>query len=147
MRQMTRANVWFPEIFNDFFYNTWTPKVNNVTAPATNVTESEHEYTVELATPGMSKEDFNIRIDNENELVINMEKKASTQEENKEEQGRTRYLRREFAYSKYTQTLILPDDVDKKQIAAKVENGVLYVTLPKVVEANEPKVAQQITVS
>jgi len=68
-----------------------------------------------------------------------MEKKA----EEKEEKGH--YLRREFAYSKYEQTLILPDDVQKEGIAARVANGVLTVVLPKI-KVQEQKVARQITV-
>lgn len=56
------------------------------------------------------------------------------------------YLRREFNYSKYEQTLILPDDVNKEQIAAKVADGVLSVTLPKNVKEEEPKVERQISI-
>jgi HSP20 family protein len=75
----------------------------------------------------MKKEDFNIHVNEDNDLVISMEKKEEKKDENKE----ARYLRREFSYSKYQQTLILPDDVDKDKIDAKVENGVLTIELPK----------------
>jgi HSP20 family protein len=66
-------------------------------------------------------------------------------QEHKEEDKNTRYLRREFSYSKFEQTLILPDDVEKTKISAKVENGVLTVELPKV-EETKVKVARQITI-
>ena len=99
----------------------------NATAPAINVIESEKDYKVEVAAPGMTKEDFNVRIDEDNNLVISMEKKS----ESKEEQKEHRYLRREFSYSKFQQTMILPDDVDKEKIAAGVEHGVLTIDLPK----------------
>lgn len=85
------------------------------------------EYKVELAAPGMTKDDFNVHIDEDNNLVISMEKKT----ENKEEKKDGRYLRREFSYSKFQQTMILPDNVDKEKIAAQVENGVLNINLPK----------------
>jgi len=75
-----------------------------------------------------------------------MEKKNESQEDEKTAKT-TRYLRREFSYSKYLQTLILPDDVDKKKISAKVENGILTITLPKLEATEEPKVSQQIIVS
>ena len=101
---------WLPSIFNDFFDNDWMVKAN-ATAPAINVFETEKEYKVELAAPGMTKEDFNVHIDEENNLVISMEKKT----ENKEEKKEGRYLRREFSYSKFQQTMILPDDVDKRK--------------------------------
>ena len=121
-----RTQNWLPSIFNDFFDNEWMEKAN-ATAPAINVIESETDYKVEVAAPGMKKEDFNIHIDEENDLVISMEKKEEKNEEKKE----SRYLRREFSYSKFQQTLILPDDVDKEHIDAKVENGVLTIDLPK----------------
>ena len=121
-----RTQNWLPDIFNDFFDNNWMVKTN-ATAPAINVIENEHDYRIEVAAPGMTKEDFNVQIDESNNLVISMEKKN----ENKEENKNGRYLRREFSYSKFQQTIILPDDVDKEQISAEVKDGVLNVTLPK----------------
>lgn len=128
MTALVRRNqdYWLPSIFNDFFENEWMGRAN-ATAPAINVKESKDNYTVEVAAPGMTKEDFNVNIDTENNLVISMEKKSEKNEENKE----TRYLRREFSYSKFQQTIILPDDVDKDKIGAKVTDGVLNINLPK----------------
>ena len=114
----------------------------NATAPAINVLETEKEYKVELAAPGMTKDDFNVRIDEDNNLVISMEKKT----ENKEEKKEGRYLRREFSYSKFQQTMILPDNVDKEKISAAVENGVLSVQLPKISEEEVKKAEKQIEV-
>jgi HSP20 family protein len=99
----------------------------NGTAPAINVIESEKQYKVEVAAPGMTKEDFNIRVDEDNNLVISMEKKV----ENKDEKKDGRYLRREFSYTKFQQTMILPDNVDEANILAHVENGVLLIEIPK----------------
>lgn len=110
MMPVRRTQSWLPSIFNDFFDNDWMVKAN-ATAPAINVFETEKEYKVELAAPGMTKEDFNVRIDEDNNLVISMEKKT----ENKEEKKEGRYLRREFSYSKFQQTMILPDNVDKEK--------------------------------
>ena len=121
-----RSNNWIPAVFNDLFDTDYLPKAN-CTAPAINVKESDKAYTVELAAPGMKKEDFNVHINDEGNLVVKMEHK----QEHKEEDKTTRYLRREFSYSKYEQTLILPDDVKKDGISAKVEDGVLTVKLPK----------------
>ena len=140
MMPMMRTNNWIPAVFNDFFNTEFMPKTN-ATAPAINVKESDKAYTVELAAPGMKKEDFNVHINDEGNLIIKMEAK----EEKKEEDKTTRYLRREFSYTKFEQTLILPDDVDKEKIAAKVEHGVLTVELPKV-EETKVKVARQINV-
>ena len=131
-------NSWLPEVFNDFLNTANMPKAN-ATAPAINVQESDKDYTVELAAPGLSKDDFDVNINSDGDLTIKMEKKA----EEKEEKGH--YLRREFAYSKYEQTMILPDEVQKEGIAARVANGVLTVVLPKI-KVQEQKVARQITV-
>ena len=117
---------WLPDIFNDFFDNSWMERPT-YTAPAINVMETEKEYDVELAAPGLDKEDFKVHVDEDNNLHIEMEKKS----ENKEEKKNGRYLRREFSYEKFQQTLLLPDDVDADKIEAKVEKGVLNVRLPK----------------
>lgn len=71
---------WLPSIFNDFFDNEWLTRAN-ATAPAINVIESDKDYKVEVAAPGMTKEDFNIHISESNELVISMEKKNETKED------------------------------------------------------------------
>lgn len=141
MMPVRRTQNWLPSIFNDFFDNDWMVKAN-ATAPAINVFETEKEYKVELAAPGMTKEDFNVHIDEENNLVISMEKKT----ENKEEKKEGRYLRREFSYSKFQQTMILPDDVDKEKISAQVENGVLNIDLPKFSEQEKEKTKRFIDV-
>ena len=125
MMPVKRSNqTWVPSIFNDFFDNNWMVKAN-ATAPAINVIESDKEYKVELAAPGMTKDDFQVHLNEDNDLVITMEKK------DEKEKSESRYLRREFSYTKFQQTLILPDDVDKDKIEAKVTDGVLTVDLPK----------------
>ena len=146
MMPVRRNQSWLPSIFNDFFDNDWMVKAN-ATAPAINVFETAKEYKVELAAPGMTKEDFNVHIDEENNLVISMEKKTESKEENnKDEKKEGRYLRREFSYTKFQQTMILPDDVDKEKIGAHVENGVLNITLPKFTEAEKEKAKKFIDV-
>ena len=146
MMPVRRTQNWLPSIFNDFFDNDWMVKAN-ATAPAINVFETEKEYKVELAAPGMTKEDFNVHIDEENNLVISMEKKTENKEEsNKDEKKEGRYLRREFSYSKFQQTMILPDDVDKEKISAQVENGVLNINLPKFNEQEKEKTKKFIDV-
>ncbi len=130
MMPVRRNQNWLPSIFNDFFDNDWMERAN-ATAPAINVLETEKEYKVEVAAPGMTKEDFNVHIDEDSNLVITMEKKNESKEENKDDKKEGRYLRREFSYSKFQQTMILPDDVDKEKISAHVEHGVLNIELPK----------------
>jgi len=124
---------WLPSMFNDFFDNDWMEK-SNATAPAINVLENEHCYDLELAAPGMTKDDFKVSLDENGDLVINMEKK----QENNDEKKHGHYLRREFSYSKFQQTMLLPEDADREKINAQVEHGVLKVNIPKVVKV-EPE--------
>lgn len=133
---------WIPSIFNDFFDNDWMVKAN-ATAPAIDVIESDKDYKVEVAAPGMTKEDFNIHLSEDNELVISMEKKNETKEEDK---GNKKYLRREFSYSKFQQALILPDDVEKDKINANVTDGVLTIELPKRTPEEKAKINRVIEI-
>ncbi|WP_337558138.1 Hsp20/alpha crystallin family protein [Phocaeicola plebeius] len=131
---------WLPSIFNDFFDNNWMEKAN-ATAPAINVVESDKDYKVEVAVPGMTKEDFNIHLGDENELVISMEKKV----ENEDKENK-KYLRREFSYTKFQQSLYLPDNVDKEKITANVANGVLTIELPKHSQEEKAKINRVIEI-
>ena len=140
MLPVMNRNLWMPEEFNDFFDTDFMPRVS-ATAPAINVKESEKDYTVELAAPGLTKDDYNFTIDYDGNLHIKIENKSNKKDEDK----KSHYLRREFSYSKYEQTLLLPDDVEKDKIAASVNHGVLTVELPKLVKAEE-KTARQIEI-
>ena len=131
MTPMRRSQNWLPYVFNDLFDNDWMIKANS-TAPAINVIESDKDYRVEVAAPGMTKNDFNI-------MVVSMEKKEEKNEDKKD----GRYLRREFSYSKFQQTMVLPDNVEKDKIEAKVENGVLSISIPKRTE-EEAKMAEKV---
>ena len=131
---------WMPDIFNDFFDNTWMERPK-ATAPAINVLETPDAYQLELAAPGMTKADFDIHLDEEGDLVIKMEKKGC---ENEQKKGH--YVRREFSYTKFQQTMLLPDDTDRETISAKVEDGVLTVNLPKVKKVEVEKAKKQITI-
>lgn len=141
MLPIRKNQSWLPSIFNDFFDNDWMERAN-ATAPAVNVIEHENDYCVELAVPGMSKDDFQVHVDQNDNLVITMEKKEEKKNDKKEE----RYLRREFSYSKFQQTLVLPDDVEKEKISAHVEHGVLTVELPKRKSETTPNVVRHIEV-
>ena len=127
---LIRSNSWFPTVFDDFLNTDFMPRANS-TAPAVNVKEDEKAYTMELAAPGIKKEYCRVSINDEGNLTIAIENKA----EHKHEDKRHHYLRREFSYSNYEQNYVLPDDVERDKISAKVEDGILTVTLPK----TEPK--------
>ena len=127
MVPVRRNQNWMSNIFNDIFDDNFMVRTST-TAPAINVVEKDRSYELELAAPGMTKEDFNVTLDNEGDLVIKMDKKV----ENKEEGEKGHYLRREWNYTKFQQTMLLPDDADREKISAKVEHGVLSVSIPKI---------------
>ena len=133
-------NSWMPTLFDDFLNTDFMPRAKS-TAPAVNVKESEKAYTMELAAPGIKKEYCRVGINEEGNLTIAIENKV----EHKQEDKHHHYLRREFSYSNYEQAYTLPDDVVRDKITAKVEDGILTITMPK----HEPKekVSKAIEVS
>ena len=126
------------DFFNDFFENRTLEKVGG-NVPAINVVETDNEYKLELAAPGMTKDDFKVHVNKDGNLVIEMEKKEK--EEKKEcEDGKcceaknVRYIRREFSCSKFRQTLLLPENAERDEIKARVDNGILHICIPKMVK-------------
>jgi HSP20 family protein len=113
----------------------------NTTAPAVNVKEDEKAYTMEVAAPGIKKEFCRVNINDDGNLNIAIENKM----EHKEEEKKHHYIRREFSYTNYEQSYTLPEDVDKENISAKVEHGILTVTLPKLTK-EEVKSARAIEI-
>ena len=134
-------NSWMPTLFEDFLNTDFMPRAN-CTAPAVNVKESENAYTMELAAPGIKKEYCRVSINDEGNLAIAIENKV----EHKHEDKSHHYLRREFSYSNYEQNYSLPDDVERDKISAKVEDGILTVTMPKMAK-EQKKLGKAIEVS
>ncbi|MBQ8387213.1 MAG: Hsp20/alpha crystallin family protein [Paludibacteraceae bacterium] len=120
---------WLPSIFNDFFNDEWFPmRAVSAAVPAINVKESEKAFEIEMAVPGMTKEDFRVHVNDKDQLVVSVEKKHESKEEDKS----AKYLRREFNYTRFEQALLLPENVNRDAITAKVCSGVLKIELPKV---------------
>ena len=135
---------WLPDFFTDFFDDNIIHRIGR--GPAMNVMEDDNCYKVELATPGMCRKDVNIHVTKDNKLVIEMEKKCDDKEcctdEKKDDKEckdkeckNKRYLRREFSYAKFHQTLALPENADKNGIEATVKHGVLQIIIPKLSSA------------
>ncbi len=128
-----------PFLFDDLFTTDWlggTTNVNKIgfNTPAVNIKETEDDYAVELAAPGLVKEDFNIELDNDL-LIISSEKKS---ENESEEKGK--YTRKEFCYTSFKRSFTLPETADADKIEASYENGMLLIKLPKKEEAKvQPK--------
>lgn len=133
----------FPSLFEDMFNRDWTnfPAAANSgegTLPAVNVRETNQAYELDVAAPGMSKQDFKIELDN-NILIISAEKQDKKEEKDKE----GNYSRREFSYQSFMRTFSLPERLVKGDaIAANYKDGILHVSIPKTEEGKEKKVKQ-----
>ena len=123
---MKRHSNYLPTLVSDFWGEDLFPgfEQNWNLTPAVNITESEKDFKVEVAAPGLNKEDFKVQIE-KNILEIYAEKKNESVTEN------VKYLRKEFSYSEFKRTFSLPSSVDSEKIKAEHKNGVLIVEIPK----------------
>ena len=133
---------WLNNWFDDNFFNTPVMAQTTTTAPAVNVKEDNKQYVMEVAVPGLKKEQVNMSIDKDGYLTLSIENKNEQKDENKKEH----YLRREFSYTSYRQSYALPDNVNADKIEANVADGVLKVVLPKVEKKEEKEDVKHIEV-
>ncbi len=141
-----RSENYFPSIFDRFFNNDlmdWNLSnfsSTNTSLPAVNVKETDDEFSIEVAAPGMTKKDFNISFHN-NVLTISSERKNEKKDDN------DKYSRREFSYQSFQRSFTVADNaVDSDKIAAKYADGILTITLPKKEEV-KPKPLKEIKIS
>jgi HSP20 family protein len=130
MNLIRKQPPFFPSLIDDFIKNDWNLKVpsSSVTVPAVNIKELNSQFEIELAAPGMKKDNFEIEVE---DGVLSI---SSTQEEEQvNEKGK--FTRREFSYSSFRRSFSLPDSVDPTNIDATYKEGVLLVLLPKHKEA------------
>lgn len=131
-----------PGMLGDIFSEQW-PELffKRDAAPQVNIIESDKKFKIEIAAPGMSKDDLKVELTSDNQLIVTLEKDTE-KDDNKEckecdkEDGR-HYLRREFYYSSFRQIFNIPDSVDRDHITAKIKHGVLRIRMPKH-EGNKP---------
>jgi HSP20 family protein len=117
-------NDVFESIFNDTFFN--DRMVTRV--PAVNISETENNYHVELAVPGLKKEDFKLNLE-QNVLTISVEQNAENQDNQKN------YSKREFSYSSFVRSFTLPESADDSNINATYTDGILGIDIAKREEA------------
>jgi HSP20 family protein len=133
-----QRNSFFDDAFTRDFFGT-DFKTKAVSTPSANILESKDKYSVELSVPGWNKEDFNIQIEGKT-LILSAEKKDETREEG------TKWNRREFRQYSFKRMFELSENINTAGIAAKYENGILSVDLPKK-EVVKEETAKKITVS
>lgn len=142
-RRMRGLSPFFSSPLDRFFRNDFldfsdggSPLISE-TVPSLNIIEEKNNYRVDLAAPGLKKDDFNIDIDG-NLLTVSCDKESEIKED---EKG---YTRREYDYSYFSRTVTLPDYADTKGIVAKYTDGILHITIPKKPKAQ--KLTQKIKV-
>lgn len=152
MNSMVRSNnslfPTIPSLFDNFFTRDWLDsslanwKESGATLPAVNVKESNDDFRIEVAAPGMTRDDFKVELDN-NVLTISSER----EEKSEEKDAKGNYTRREFSYQSFQRSFSLPESkVLGDKITARYSDGILYVTVPKSEEA-KVKPAKQIAIS
>jgi HSP20 family protein len=152
MKTLVRTNgslfPSMPSLLNDFFADDWLDsslanwKSSGATLPAVNVRETNDDFRIEVAAPGLKRDDFKVELDN-NVLTISSEREDTHEE--KERDGS--YTRREFSYRSFQRSFSLPEGkVEGDKITARYEEGILQVTVPKREDA-KVKPAKQISIS
>ncbi len=143
MLRKTRSNV--PSFVDEFFGKDWMDTVFSdspgISTPAVNVKETDDDFHIEVAAPGLDKKDFNVNLEN-NVLTISSEKEHK--DEQKDDKGQ--YMRREFSYASFNRSFTLPEAVDADNIKARHKDGILLITIPKREEAKR-KPPKQIDIS
>ncbi len=133
-------NRFFDDFFTkDLYWNGENELTKFNSTPMVNIKEDGDSFGLELAAPGLKKKDFNIEL-NENVLTVSFERKTEGEvaEEN--------YKRREFGYQSFKRSFTLPETVNGDKIQGKYENGVLYLVIPKKVEA-KPQPIKTVKIS
>lgn len=139
VRNRERMPNW-SDLFSDLFENAvTTPDIRRSTVPNVNIIETDENYRLDLAAPGLNKADFKINIENDR-LTISTEKKNETSEQNE------KFTRKEFSYHSFLRSFTLPEVVNLEQINASYESGILKLVLPKKEEA-KPKSPREIKIS
>ena len=137
MLTTNRQQNFIPTMFNEFFNYS-----NNAQGPMINIADCKECVELEVCVPGLSKEQLSLTLDERNNLVI--EFKEEKQEQSKEERT---YIRRQFSKRSFKQTFILSETINREKITAKVENGILFVTLPKITKEEMIKNTKTIAIN
>ncbi|GAB6121802.1 Hsp20/alpha crystallin family protein [Dysgonomonas termitidis] len=135
LRRYDRSGSFFPAFFSNYINDEVLNGFGNTYLPATNVSENEKAFSIELSVPGFNKEDIKIEIEND-VLKISAQNEVKSEEKDENE----KVLRREFKKSSFTRSFTIPEDIDTDNISAVQKDGILQITLPKQDKAIEDKV-------
>lgn len=130
MKTVNKNSIWLPGLLDNLLFDNKLDVLNNnyetFSIPAVNIIENFPNFVVELAAPGLQKEDFSIEVE-EDTLKISSKKAKEQTEENND----SRFRKREFNYQSFERSFKLPENIKTEDIQANYENGILKITLPK----------------
>lgn len=141
MTLLRKKDAYFPNVWNDLFDHNFyhTAKAHaGTTVPAVNIKETEDGFQIEMASPGMQKDDFNIKLDQQI-LTISAKKTEAADESN------DKYTRKEYSFSSFSRRFTLPESANTDSISAGYEAGILTVNISKKEEA-KPKPSREIAI-
>lgn len=125
MNLVKQNRTWFPSLLEEMFEHNWAQDpLAKAQLPAVNINETEKEFQLEVAAPGMKKSDFNLEVENDL-LTISAQREASS--ETKEDN----FLRKEFSYQSFARSFHLPEGVVSDDIQAEYKDGILKLSIPK----------------
>lgn len=128
VKNQQRSSPKLYDPFDGFFRNNFLDLWNRdliSTIPSVNIRENKDDYSIEMAVPGMKKEDFDIDIDN-NTITISCQKESETKDGSEEN-----YSRREYNYSRFSRSFTVPQNAQLDQVKAKYADGMLQLSVPK----------------
>lgn len=138
MSLLRRSNDLFPSLFDGFgkdFFDDFMPFNSSRSLPAVNIVDDKDEYRIEVAAPGLKKEDFKVSMDG-NVLTVHSEKEMTNEEKNE------KYARKEFSYSSFKRSFTLPEGADSDHVNASYTDGILSIAVPKKEEIRRKEVKQ-----
>ncbi len=138
MKIVKKNSPWLPSMFDEFFPENRLESINyeRFSIPSVNIKEDLSTFVIELAVPGLKKEDIAIEVDKD---LLKISSKKTSEKENVEENEGVTYTRKEFNFTKFERSFTLPELVKTDEIQANYENGIVKITLPKVEEAKNIK--------
>lgn len=136
LRKFDRSGSSFPAFFNRYFNDDFFSNfVEGDALPATNVSESDKAFSLELSVPGFNKEDIQVEIEKD---ILKISAKSETK--NEEKDVNKKILRQEFKSSSFSRSFSIPENIDTENITASQKDGILSITLPKQDKAIEDKI-------
>lgn len=136
---------FYGDLFNNLFDPNFQPEAPSLVIPPVNISETEDQYLIELASPGYRKEDFQLNLE-DGKITVSLEHKIASGEEDQVQPEVKNYTRREYTLSAFSRSFNLPEEADQNAVHAGYENGILRISIGKREEVKLRKIARNIEI-